>query len=120
MKDKFNRNTEFLIFGFSNIHDDVGAFDHGLDVYEDVRDYIDADRPEAGTGDWSQFDEDPVWCCTNIMTLCVETLQSLTRMEAFEIAQRALLQSLGSLQSDERDEVIQDLESLFDFHGGAQ
>jgi len=120
MPDKFNRNTEFLLLGFSNIHDDVGAFDHGLSIWDDVREYIDADRPQAGEGDWAQFNDDPVWCCTNIMDLCVETLQSLTRMEAFEIAQRALLQSLGSLQSDERDEVIKDLEALFDFHGGAQ
>lgn len=120
MPDKFNRDTEFLILGFGYIQDDVAAFDHGLEIYEDVRECLDAPRPEAGEGDWAQFDVDPVWCCTNLMTLCTEALQSLTPMEAFEIAQRALLQSLGSLQSDERDEVIQDLESLFDFHGGAQ
>ena len=118
MRDKFNRNTEFLLLGFSNIHCDVAAFDHGLSIYEDVMEYIDADRPEAGTGDWSQFDEDPVWGCTNIMSLCVETLQSLTPMEQFEIACKAMVLALGD--KVDKDELNKDLEAVFDFHGGAQ
>lgn len=133
MKDKFNRNTEFLLLGFSNIYDDVAAFDHGVSIYEDVREYIDADRPEAGSGDWEYFNEDPVWCCSNLMSLCIETLQSLTPMEQFEIAQRALLLSIAATKKkndldqwpefDEQtweSDVVLDLESLFDFHGGAQ
>ena len=118
MTDKFHRDTEFLLLGFSNIPDDVGAFDHGLDLYEDVMEYIDADRPEEGSGCWEQFNEDPVWCCTNIMTLCIETLQSLTPMEQFEIACKAMVLALGD--KAEKDELNKDLESLFDFHGGAQ
>ena len=133
MRDKFDRDTEFLLLGFGCIQDDVAAFDHAVSIYEDVREHLDAPTPQAGEGDWEHFDEDPVWCCTNIMTLCIETLQSLTPMEQFEIAQRALLLSIASTRKNnnldqwpEFDEqtwesdVVLDLESLFDFHGGAQ
>mgnify|MGYP003108902397 CR=1 FL=1 len=118
MRDKFDRDTEFLLLGFGCIQDRMAAFDHAVSIYEDVREHLDAPTPQAGEGDWEHFDEDPVWCCTNIMTLCIETLQSLTPMEQFEIACKAMVLALGD--KAEKDELNKDLESLFDFHGGAQ